>query len=275
MEPSTKINEDIFVQLSEDSGVGVATDYELRVLDGLHKGASLILSGERIAVGSNHFCDIVLLDEGVLAEHLQLDWSPNFGWVDSKHPNSKTNGFFRLGAALVCVVRSGTPWVYEMPHVDVAEARAVSKINPNIELPLIGNHPGKIRPKALQMQPLKARKLLAWICLFLSLALIFAWLQTNIFALSNTSNSSTEQISITAPPTHVLDSPIFPSTVDKPLQEEPTPRFSAVVMGATPYLVLQDGQHLYTGERVDGFYLMELSPGKIVWRGTDVVEVKW
>ncbi|MEJ2639702.1 MAG: FHA domain-containing protein [Desulfosarcinaceae bacterium] len=56
--------------------VAQSTRYKLQIVAGLHEGAELCLQeGECYTVGSGERCDIVLLDNGIAAEHLRLSVS--------------------------------------------------------------------------------------------------------------------------------------------------------------------------------------------------------
>lgn len=47
---------------------------ELRILSGLHQGAGMPLERRAYTLGSSMECDVVLHDEGILAQHAQLEW---------------------------------------------------------------------------------------------------------------------------------------------------------------------------------------------------------
>ncbi|WP_171013999.1 FHA domain-containing protein [Chitinivorax sp. B] len=53
---------------------------ELRILNGLHRGAALVLGDTALVLGSGRSADIMLLDPGVTEQHLQLVPVPD-GWV--------------------------------------------------------------------------------------------------------------------------------------------------------------------------------------------------
>lgn len=52
--------------------MGEQSGLELRILSGLHRGASLPLGGERYVIGSSDDADVVLLDPGVADRHATL-----------------------------------------------------------------------------------------------------------------------------------------------------------------------------------------------------------
>lgn len=53
---------------------------EIRVMSGLHQGAAVPLCGNSIVIGSDQSCDIVLLDDSVLEEHLTIVYDGDAGW---------------------------------------------------------------------------------------------------------------------------------------------------------------------------------------------------
>lgn len=54
--------------------------FELRILNGLHRGATLPLDEEALVIGSDDSADVVLLDPGVVGEHARLRRS-GAGWT--------------------------------------------------------------------------------------------------------------------------------------------------------------------------------------------------
>ncbi|MCX4028143.1 hypothetical protein H0A36_09165 [Endozoicomonas sp. SM1973] len=46
--------------------------FELRVLNGLHRGVSLLLDGEQIVIGSSLEADLVLVDPGISEQHISI-----------------------------------------------------------------------------------------------------------------------------------------------------------------------------------------------------------
>lgn len=108
---------------------------ELRILSGLHRGATLPLGGERYVIGASDDADVVLLDPGVAERHATLrhdgeHWllaalegsvhSPASDAVLEEHA-LVPGGSLRIGAVWVGVSAAGTPWI-DAPPLSAAAA---------------------------------------------------------------------------------------------------------------------------------------------------------
>jgi len=108
---------------------------ELRILSGLHRGASLPLGGERYVIGASDDADVVLLDPGVAQRHATLrhdgeHWllaalegsvhSPASEAALEEHALAPGQSL-RLGAVWVGVSAAGAPWI-EAPAQTFAAA---------------------------------------------------------------------------------------------------------------------------------------------------------
>lgn len=107
---------------------------ELRILSGLHRGATLPLDDETVVIGSDEAADVVLLDPGIESTHANLRKTSE-GWalssMDGEVLSSETNEalkslelregeFGRLGRVWICVVDSDAPWGEPPPEpVDI------------------------------------------------------------------------------------------------------------------------------------------------------------
>lgn len=98
--------------------------FELRVLDGLHKGAALPLFGEQWSIGAQADADLLLSDDGVAEHHARLRhvdscWSVQAvagllhgddGRVLAQIANLALNTPFSVGAIRLCVTTAEQPW---------------------------------------------------------------------------------------------------------------------------------------------------------------------
>lgn len=97
---------------------------ELRILSGLHRGATLPLDDDTVVIGSDESADVVLLDPGIESTHASLRKTSE-GWalssLNGEVLSSETNEalksldlrqgeFARLGRVWISVVDSETPW---------------------------------------------------------------------------------------------------------------------------------------------------------------------
>jgi type III secretion protein D len=109
---------------------------ELRILSGLHRGATLPLDDDGVVIGSDESAGVVLLDPGIEPEHASLRKTSE-GWalspLDGDVLASDTNEplasldllygeFGRIGRVWVTVVDSDTAWVEPPPDPQDIEA---------------------------------------------------------------------------------------------------------------------------------------------------------
>jgi len=95
--------------------------FELRVLTGTHAGASVLLPEGGQVLGSSDDCDLILSDEGVLAQHARLehqdDGSTVLRWLDGNLPPLviRPGEGAVVGPVRIAVEASGTPWRTDVP----------------------------------------------------------------------------------------------------------------------------------------------------------------
>ena len=104
--------------------------YELRILSGLHRGATLPLDENSLVIGGSEDADVVLVDPGIEEKHATLALTEG-GWLlsaldgvlrssDSNQPESliALNGgdFARVGNVWLTVVDQGAPWENPPPE---------------------------------------------------------------------------------------------------------------------------------------------------------------
>lgn len=97
---------------------------ELRILNGLHRGATLPLSGQEITIGSSEDADVVLVDDDIVACHAKLNKAES-GWTlcadqgdvyDGKSSAQKSivelalGDFGRVGDIWITVVEHDAKW---------------------------------------------------------------------------------------------------------------------------------------------------------------------
>lgn len=97
---------------------------ELRILSGLHRGATLPLIDEELAIGSGDDSDVVLVDPGICDRHAVLSatgdaWvlTAEKGELRAADTNStqaildlSVGDFARIGKVWITIVESGSPW---------------------------------------------------------------------------------------------------------------------------------------------------------------------
>jgi len=97
---------------------------ELRILNGLHRGATLPLDEKPQVFGASEDADVVLVDEGIEQRHATLTRTKD-GWLlsagegqvytaDSNRPQTivdlKAGDFARIGDIWMTIVKEGAPW---------------------------------------------------------------------------------------------------------------------------------------------------------------------
>lgn len=101
------------------------TGLELRVLSGLHRGASLPLGGERYVIGASDDADVVLLDPGVAGRHATLRHDGERWLLAALEGNIRGAGSdeeleehllasgdsARIGAVWISVANAAAPWI--------------------------------------------------------------------------------------------------------------------------------------------------------------------
>ncbi|MZI96041.1 hypothetical protein F9817_22915 [Vibrio sp. CAIM 722] len=109
--------------------------YELRVLSGVNRGASLPLIGEHWQIGSNDLADLVLLDAGIFPIHCELvfadeQWSivaqsgevtNREGHVFSQQTPIEAGSLFGLNGVWLTVVAAGESWDIPLPEAPIRE----------------------------------------------------------------------------------------------------------------------------------------------------------
>ncbi len=120
--------------------------YELRVLNGYHRGATLLLDEKVHIIGASDDADIVLADPGIEIEHASLVLSSS-GWllqeingpIRSDESNKavdilqlKINDFARVGSIWVTVTMQNSAW-QDPPHepIDVSEMEDNNDVLPS------------------------------------------------------------------------------------------------------------------------------------------------
>ncbi|MGW8393189.1 FHA domain-containing protein [Pseudoduganella sp. HUAS MS19] len=115
--------------------MGEQSGLELRILSGLHRGASLPLGAEHYVIGASDDADVVLLDPGVAGRHATLRhdgerWllAALEGSVRGAAPDAEQEehvlapgGSARIGAVWIGVADAAAPWM-EPPSLPAAMA---------------------------------------------------------------------------------------------------------------------------------------------------------
>jgi type III secretion protein D len=104
--------------------------YELRILSGLHRGATLPLDDNPLVIGASEDADVVLVDPGIEERHATLALNEN-GWLlsaldgvlrsfDSNQSESLIDlaegDFARVGSVWLTVVEQGAAWENPPPE---------------------------------------------------------------------------------------------------------------------------------------------------------------
>lgn len=112
--------------------------YELRVLSGLHRGATLPIDGRPHTIGASEDADVVLVDPGIVEQHASLTltgsgWSLSSlegGVLDAQSNRPQTvidlmpGEFARVGNVWLTVVTQDAPWDNPPPEPDDHPAAA-------------------------------------------------------------------------------------------------------------------------------------------------------
>ncbi|KQZ44745.1 FHA domain-containing protein [Duganella sp. Root1480D1] len=119
--------------------MGEQSGLELRILSGLHRGASLPLGGERYVIGASDDADVVLLDPGVAGRHATLRHDGDRwllaaleGSVRSADSDTEQEEHVlapgdcaRIGAVWIGISEAAAPWM-EPPQPPAGAAAAAS-----------------------------------------------------------------------------------------------------------------------------------------------------
>ena len=104
--------------------------FELRILSGMHRGATLPLDQRALNIGADDDADVVLVDPGIAADHATLTPGAQ-GWTlearDGELRGSEDNRlrerlelaagqFARLGHVWLCVAGADAPWQSPPPE---------------------------------------------------------------------------------------------------------------------------------------------------------------
>ncbi|RZI42204.1 hypothetical protein EGT07_13345 [Herbaspirillum sp. HC18] len=126
---------------------GVSIMFELRVLSGLHRGATLPLDGRPHVIGASEDADVVLVDPGIAEKHATLTLADS-GWqlsalggtlrtADTNRPETSIDlpigGFARAGDVWLTVVDEDTAW--ENPPPEPVDPPAEIAMDPAGEIP--------------------------------------------------------------------------------------------------------------------------------------------
>jgi type III secretion protein D len=118
--------------------------FELRILNGLHRGAALPLDGTALDIGAGEQAGVVLADPGVAAHHATLA-PTDTGWlleardgavvgVDDPRPQSVLElgpgGYARLGAVWLCISAVDAAWQAPPEPTGLAEPAPVPPAAP-------------------------------------------------------------------------------------------------------------------------------------------------
>lgn len=156
--------------------MGEQSGLELRILSGLHRGASLPLGGERYVIGASEDADVVLLDPGVADRHAMLRhdgerWllAALEGSVRARDSDAEREEHVLapgdsacIGAVWVCVSDVSAPWM-EPPSAPSAGASGTDSARARPapqEAPPAVAKAGKRRSRAMWV-PLAAGTVLA------------------------------------------------------------------------------------------------------------------
>ncbi|MGZ3237868.1 MAG: FHA domain-containing protein [Burkholderiaceae bacterium] len=128
--------------------------YELRVLNGLHRGATLPLDGKPHLIGANDTSDVMLADAGIAAQHAIL-WTTKTGWllsaVDGAIRDAEDNlsqseidltsgEMVRVGDIWLAIVEKDAPWEEPPAEPTHIQSDAIDVDNQPLA-PLISDEP--------------------------------------------------------------------------------------------------------------------------------------
>lgn len=109
--------------------------FELRILTGAHAGARALLPDAPQVLGSGMDCDLILSDEGVLAQHATLerqeDGSTVLRWLDSDLPplTIRPGEGAKVGPVQIAVDSSDAPWRDDVPLCAAPEDGASAELD--------------------------------------------------------------------------------------------------------------------------------------------------
>jgi len=223
---------------------------ELRVLNGLHRGAVLPLDGQVIHIGSDDSNDIVLLDNGIEARHASIQFQENSQWVIQYLPESQPiplalGDCASIGEVRLMLAEEGSPW------------RA-----PEPSAPPPSKNPG--RSWASQVTLLLAILLGALSCGGMALW----WAQPD----EPPARPVTAPTPSSTPPGASLKSYPAPPA---PLATQLPFRLQTIQAGPEGFVVTENGVRLNPGESLQGYTLQSIQPHVVVFGGKEHIELLW
>lgn len=246
---------------------------ELRILTGLHRGATLPLDGDAIRIGSGPENDIVLIDPGMPPVAGALYRSAQSGWryrsCAAMPSNSKAEASgdtpliagarWFAGPVLIGCDEEGSPWPTGQPQPGVPQWDA-SDARP---IPSDASRSFNTRLRFA---------LAAAIGLACIVAALVVLRSRPTVAPSAVSTSSTEPaLDAASAPVRVVQSTVYPSqAVHRPPFE-----IRSASMGPYGFVVTRDDQVLIPGSRRGAFTLVRIEPGRAVFTGPHPAELTW
>ena len=244
---------------------------ELRVLNGLHRGATLPLDGDTASLGSDESNDIVLLDPGIAAQHGRVQRKPQAPesadladpaaapWELHDHAGGVTPLLLGQPAALgplrIVLANEGAPWEPWLdPSREPAAAPAAETVSPpappRAALPLIAVWGGA------------------------GVTGIVAGLLTlaSLYDIAPPKAPAPPPIVAALPPAPVLVYPPAP----KPAQQFAAPPFSLASVTES-FVVTPEGERLLPGDSYQGYKLVAIEPHSGLFSNAngDVAALSW
>jgi type III secretion protein D len=279
--------------------------FELRIVGGLHKGAALALLNDRVRIGSDPSSDIVLLDDGVLEQHLCLRCEAG-DWRIEPHGELMPVGVvFPIGQAALMLCLRWTDWPSAsaptpQPVIAATSARATKTvwfsvigillllfIGAFLVLPLSASKPtrtvGKTPalPSPMQESMTNEQQQRKLVMQLLSDRTLKDFVEVKLEANSIIFKADLNKLEMKRMDevVHILSqrlgSAIAIRADIRPIEESLPFDITEVFLGPVSYIKTKAGATVYVGEAVDGVVLNAIRPGVLEFSGSRVFEVSW
>lgn len=231
---------------------------ELRILNGLHRGAAFPLDGEAIRVGSNPDNDLVLCDPAM----------PGHAGTFSRGVGDVWSFRSRSTGKAACPILVGAGTRLAIGPVSAVIADELAQWDANEALPAAVDRGGW--PAALRTMIVELGCLAAVPAMVFGAALL--WVQSTPDADAPPTDAKTGNAPAESKAIRPVDGFVYPppATVARaPLD------VLSVRHGRDGFVVTREGQVLAPGYRWRDYTVQRIEPHKIVFSGTSVAEFRW
>lgn len=235
---------------------------ELRVLNGLHRGATLPLDGDAASLGSDEHNDVVLLDPGIAAQHARLQRNPQAGthddaagtpsapWQLHHHDGSIVplwpEQAVPLGPLRIVLADEGSPWEPWLNEL---------------------NEPAKLPLAETAAPPAQRRPAISLIAVWAGAGLI--GIVAGLLTLSGLHDASASTGKLPQQPIAAVPASAPAPVLVYPAPPTPPPQFAAppftLQRVTAAFVVTIEGERLLPGDSYQGYKLIAIEPHSVLF----------